>query len=46
MAAAEWPEPGRLVESRIGYLLRPGAHDVTLADWKAYRDFADRHLAR
>jgi hypothetical protein len=46
MAAAEWPEPGRLVESRIGYLLRPGAHDVTLADWKAYLDFADRHLAR
>lgn len=43
-AAAEWPEPSRLISSRIGYFLRPGAHDVTLEDWQAMIQFADRHL--
>ncbi len=40
----EWPEPGKLLNSTVGYFLRPGKHDVTLEDWKAYIAFADRHL--
>ena len=44
IAAPDMPPPGRLLDSRIGYFLRPGPHDVTLADWKAYLDFADHHL--
>lgn len=44
--ATAWPEPGRLVNSRIGYYLRPGAHDVTLEDWQVTLRFADRHLRR
>ncbi len=37
------PEPQRLLKSRIGYYLRPGKHDMTPEDWRAYLDFADHH---
>jgi len=40
------PPPDKLTGHTIGYLLRTGAHDVTLADWKAYLDFADKHLRK
>jgi hypothetical protein len=40
----DWPPPGKLLDSRIGYYLRVGPHDVTLDDWKAYVAFADKHL--
>ena len=46
IAQHEWPEPRKLLTSRIGYYLRPGKHDVTLEDWKAYVAFADRHLKK
>ncbi len=46
LAAAEMPPPDQLVNSRLGYHLRTGAHDVTLADWKAYITFANKHLPR
>ena len=44
MAQKEWPEPSHLLMGRIGYFLRPGKHDVTLEDWKAYIAFAERYL--
>jgi hypothetical protein len=44
IGAPEWPQPSVLLESRIGYFLRPGGHDVTLEDWQAVIRFADRHL--
>ncbi len=46
LAAREWPPPGRLVDSRIGYFLRTGKHDVTREDWEAMVAFATKHLAR
>jgi dienelactone hydrolase len=35
------PEPGKLVDSRLGYFIRPGKHAMTPIDWTAYLDFAD-----
>lgn len=32
--AKDWPKAGKLVNSRVGYFLREGGHDVTLEDWK------------
>jgi dienelactone hydrolase len=46
MAVSEWPQAQHLVNSRIGYYLRPGKHDVTAEDWKAMLTFADAHLKR
>ncbi len=44
LAAKEWPQPSELVDSPIGYYLRPGGHDVTIEDWRAMLEFADKHL--
>jgi hypothetical protein len=46
LAEHQWPAPSRLVNSTLGYFLRPGGHDVTLEDWQATVAFADRHLKR
>ncbi len=44
MGARDMPGPNVLIWSRIGYHIRPGKHDVTLADWDAFMDFVGRHL--
>ncbi len=45
LAADEMPSAGeQVLESTIGYRIRPGGHDVTPEDWDAYMDFADRHM--
>jgi len=44
LAAREWPGVGKLVNSRIGYYLRAGAHDVTEEDWEATLQWAEIHL--
>lgn len=46
MAATTWPAPQTLINSTIGYYLRPGPHDVRLEDWQATLNFADKHLRR
>jgi hypothetical protein len=40
----EWPGPNQLMNSRIGYFMREGPHDVTKAEWHAMVDFLDKHL--
>jgi len=48
LAAREMPKASResLVNSTIGYRIRPGKHDVRADDWEAYINFADHHLGR
>ena len=41
LSQKEWPAPVKLVDSRIGYYLRVGRHDVTREDWQAMLAFAD-----
>lgn len=44
LAVTEPPPPEKLLDTPVGYFLRTGKHDVTLADWQAYVTFADKHL--
>jgi hypothetical protein len=33
-----------LIEGELGFLYHTGPHSITAGDWKAFLDFADRHL--
>lgn len=46
LAAKQMPEPGRLVDSKLGFFIRPGKHSTTPEDWRAFLDFADRHFGK
>ncbi len=46
LAAKEMPEPGRLVDGKLGFFIRPGRHSTTPEDWRAFLAFADRHLGQ
>lgn len=38
------PEPDWLLDTRLGYFIRPGKHAMTTGDWKIFLAFADRYL--
>ncbi|HYV28404.1 MAG TPA: acetylxylan esterase [Candidatus Eisenbacteria bacterium] len=44
--AARMPETGKLIDSQLGYYIRPGKHSMTKDDWKIFLDFADRHFGK
>lgn len=44
--ADEMPPENQLVNTRLGYFIRPGKHDMGAAEWQQWMDFADRHLPR
>jgi hypothetical protein len=46
LAAKELPEVGKLVDSRLGYYIRPGKHSMTKDDWKVFLDYADKHFGK
>jgi hypothetical protein len=46
LQAKEMPEPGRLIDSTLGYYIREGKHSMTRGDWKVFLDYADKHLAK
>jgi hypothetical protein len=46
LGAKERPEPGRLIDSTLGYYIRPGKHSMTTEDWKVFLDDADKHFGQ
>jgi hypothetical protein len=46
LSADKLPEPGRLIDSTLGYYIRPGKHSMTKGDWQVFLDFADRHFGK
>ncbi len=44
VGAKEVPETGKLLDSRLGYFIRPGIHSMTREDWKVWMDYAVRWL--
>jgi hypothetical protein len=39
------PGTNQLIDSNLGYFIRPGKHSMTRQDWKYFLDFADKHFA-
>ena len=46
LAAEKMPPLEKLVDSPLGYYIRPGRHSTTPEDWKIFLDFADRHFGK
>ena len=42
--ATEMPPMSKLVDSKLGYYIRPGSHSMTSGDWMVFLDFADKHF--
>jgi len=42
----EMPKPDKLIDSKLGYFIRPGKHSMNKDDWKVFLDFADKHLGK
>jgi hypothetical protein len=42
--AKEMPPNNKLVDSKLGYFIRPGKHSMKGEDWKVFCDFADKWL--
>ncbi|HZU37268.1 MAG TPA: acetylxylan esterase [Gemmataceae bacterium] len=44
LAAKRMPPVNTLVNSRLGYHIRPGKHSMGRQDWKVWLEYADKHL--
>ena len=44
LKAAEYPAENTLIDSRLGFWVRPGKHDMSPAEWRTYMAFADKWL--
>jgi hypothetical protein len=44
--AATMPEADHLVDSTLGFVIRPGKHSMSPADWAFFLAFADRQLGK
>lgn len=44
LAGSTMPGINQLIDSRLGFFIRPGKHSMTRGDWKFFLDFADKHL--
>ena len=46
IASGKMPAVGQLMDSKLGYYIRPGKHSMTTGDWKIILDFADKHFGK
>jgi hypothetical protein len=46
LAQGAAPQMNQLIDSRLGYFIRPGRHAMTRADWEVFLTYADKHLRR
>jgi len=44
LGATQMPEVSKLLQSRLGYYIRPGKHSMTREDWGVWLDYADRWM--
>ncbi len=44
LAKNSQPEMNKLIDSQLGYYLRPGKHSMSRIDWEAFLDYCDKHL--
>jgi hypothetical protein len=44
--AKQMPEVNKLVDSKLGYYIRPGKHSMTKGDWAVFLEYADKHLGK
>jgi len=44
LEAKEIPASEKLVDSELGYYIRPGKHSMTKEDWRVFLDFADKRM--
>jgi hypothetical protein len=42
--ATVFPKENELIDSQVGYFIRPGEHSMGAEDWEAWLDFCDKHL--
>jgi hypothetical protein len=40
------PPNGKLIDSKLGYYIRPGNHSMTADDWRVFLAFAERHFGK
>ena len=44
MSVVEFPATGKLVDSRLGYWIRDGKHELNAEDWKMFTTYADKWM--
>jgi hypothetical protein len=46
LSAQTMPEANKLVDSNLGFFIRPGQHSMTKQDWQFFLDFADKRWGK
>ena len=44
LGADKMPQANQLLDSRLGYFIRPGKHSMTTEDWSVWLNYADKWL--
>jgi len=46
LSAQTMPETNKLIDSNLGFFIRPGKHSMTKLDWQYFLDFADKQWGK